>query len=1800
MKFSLSMTKRGKKAQPVQLQDPAGDDGGEVDVTDKVPPPSEAPKPPRAPKLKKSSTSSGGGGGGGAVKDENGSSVGGPATEPTTDADGVGTPAKRRSSKKQKEKIGKSKSTSSLGSRDHGGKKKKSDISKSTSSLGSREGKGKKSKRKSNLSSNSSKGGDSDANPPLPPKSNGKNGTKKKKKQSAPPAAELEEEKKEMLVSEDENGGGDQQQEEPPYLEEGGNFGPDSYDGDSLGDDDERIKEEDILGEEVELDDDDDLSVDPDEEDDDLGDLQQSTHTARRTPSTHGTRQSLADESDDFATDLKNSQLIIDSPPYSDMRDSQLIFDGPPIGEIVATSTDGEDVSEIGEGVADGVIEAEVIDGIEIIYNPLDSDVCFDDRGHPGTTDLIKVLRDLLAELDGIDYSPPIYKAIKKRLKGRRFLIRTRRDERTSWKEASKPEVIQLLGDCFNEERRRKRDGVTDDESEIDSIMQDSAQELSEPSLSAGEMLDDDVILSPNDPPSRKATPRHSNIVPATRPTRVESFRNGSDGAISNGQNGSFEVKNRSAAPGDPHPSLQQAIAACEVAQDYARPYDNVDVMHKGIAAEEKLLMLLGLADARNTENLKEELTKLEDLTKRMKYASMAPVLEMVEKIELHLTDFFQICAANSKSSHLHDGRDGSENIQDRHGDSEEDTEQDLSGGIRHKRSINVQSDSERDRKETPDQNIEDENEDEGDDNASDEAMWNNGGHDDDHDLSPSRSDRDLDPDPRFSRSEASFSYNDGRALDDGFHDGNPHQADDPPESFEIAGECYSTEIKNGSYVEGESEENLSYGESTDGMDYDAEMEERLLGGENDVEDYEDDQEFDEDDDEAGERKEYYDEADEGNIEDGDDEEYEELQEDELNATAASVTDGHVLEIGDPKDNDELSSVGESVPGIYGSESEEEDGEMEEFEVLDEDDEDDDNDESRTSDSEDDLTNVTPEPTKPKSIFEKPNPKIEQFFDRLQHFFEVRRKTSERAEIMDPSKKFRNLKVKNHSGGILKKNGKYKKEYQQHDLNDKLVRNLDDLYDAAAPAQAELKFFLQQMVRDVRGLEEESLLLPPLKPRDRAFEKAKSEYGHRSPGPPESWLYDIVRAGVICRSYKQMADVNKWLSKNCHVVQTKNRFFEPAFNGYRDLLFHVSIPFRDDLAHICEIQVHHRDMYGLNEQFGLPKHYEFFRSCFAGHWRSQDDILDDLSMMSKFGNIGGPLMKKLLKSKDPEQLRLFAGLCRDKLDEFDRSLELYRRVLNLQEDSHGSEHEQMAATYLSIGLVLGAMGDTDASLLNLQKALAIQESFLGSNHVEVADSYAEIGRMLNKKGDFSGALQQYRRALAIRETKLGKEHFLVVKSLQDIGMALQEKGDFRQAEAEYRRALKIQQDVLGDVHPDVAVTHAMIGTTLCQHGEFVKAMEEHRLALSIRETGLGKNHPTTAESHTDIGILLCQKGEYEFSEWRHRKALRIREAMRGKDDEECAISHGHLGEVLSRRGDNEGAIAELKRAQEIREANVGMDSPITAGSYIDLGNIFCRMGRYKEALKEYRRAKVIRESILGPTHPDTAQAYMCVGIALNLDGDHEGALAEHRMALSVFEAYLGKSHPRTATGYQSFADALLANGDRDAALIEHRKALAVRANVLAKDHPDTAISCSRIGDLLSGKGDLVGALVAYRQALAITVGLCGEDHQESASAHINVGRVLAAQGDLEEAMQEMRQSLTVRETSLGKDHVETGRAYILMGSLYSMQGKFDEAHEMHSKGVSSLTKQLGKKHAETKRARKKLMSAENEEKEKEL
>jgi tetratricopeptide (TPR) repeat protein len=568
--------------------------------------------------------------------------------------------------------------------------------------------------------------------------------------------------------------------------------------------------------------------------------------------------------------------------------------------------------------------------------------------------------------------------------------------------------------------------------------------------------------------------------------------------------------------------------------------------------------------------------------------------------------------------------------------------------------------------------------------------------------------------------------------------------------------------------------------------------------------------------------------------------------------------------------------------------------------------------------------------------------KQEKFFERLNHFMDVQRKLQERMKRIDPDHRLAKIEVEDNSeGGLQQEDGFFKVKYQQKDAEGEPASNLGEVYEAAYQIKQSLRDLLDLVVDKVKGLDYVDAQIVDLKPRDRANDKAREEYLFRSPGPAETWIYDILRSSIMCKTMKQVESVNKFLMKKAHIVQVRNRFQRPAYSGYRDILYHVLLdwPYKKGVQFIAEIQVHHKDVLNLEKMFGLPNHYNYFRPVFAGPMRSTIETLRDLDMIHKAGKVDDALMGKILESEDPDQLFTFAKLFYLKLEDYDRALEIYSRVLTLQESTIGEIHAQTAATYQDIGLAQSEKGLFDNGLRNLQKCLEIQEEVFGAYSPEVAITRSFLGATIVKRGDdgdelmeHRGALQQYRKALVIRERCLGEDHLDVAGSYQNIGASLCKLGDFQGALAAYRESLSILESLLGENHADVAIGHSLLGNVLYQQGDFQGAMEEYSIALAIREEVHGKTHATTAESHTEIGKLLAEVQDYEEAESRHRKALRIRDTVVGRGSPEAAESHYYLGRVLNQMGNFEEALKEHKVAHAIRFKVFSKKNPDTKAS----------------------------------------------------------------------------------------------------------------------------------------------------------------------------------------------------------------------------------------------------------------------------
>jgi tetratricopeptide (TPR) repeat protein len=532
------------------------------------------------------------------------------------------------------------------------------------------------------------------------------------------------------------------------------------------------------------------------------------------------------------------------------------------------------------------------------------------------------------------------------------------------------------------------------------------------------------------------------------------------------------------------------------------------------------------------------------------------------------------------------------------------------------------------------------------------------------------------------------------------------------------------------------------------------------------------------------------------------------------------------------------------------------------------------------------------------------------FLQTLSAYFDCRKQLKAEADRIDAKGKLRTLRVSANVRQYVHKrhkssantSGSLSISRQQHDIQGQPVKNVQDLLDAAAFATPHFKRFLNKLVDGVEDVRRSQVLIAPAKQAARINEKAVNDYSEREPGPAESWVYDVTRASLICTSARQMRRVAKWLHQNSQIVVAKNRFKNPTISGYRDILFVVKIyvPAKDKLHsyfdHMCELQIHHKRIWGLNHKLESHKHYEFFRAYFRGNdEESVGKRLEDLEAINAKGRLDESVLEQVLESYDGWRMRRLARLFYEHLPEYELALMLLYQARDLAIIEDGDDHIHVAAIQNNIGYVLGQRKeDYDVALEHYLLALRIIERHGGIVHPETASAYSNIGNTLNQRGrgEYLSAFLHHERALIIRRHVLGKKHADTASSYASIGNVLHSVNNLKGSMKNHRLALKIRLSVLGRRHPCTASSFHSIGTLLHSQKKTQDALDHHQQALEIRIEVLGQRHPETASSYYNIGelfLLLQTDNEHESLANQnkaldfHKLALEIRQAVLGND-----------------------------------------------------------------------------------------------------------------------------------------------------------------------------------------------------------------------------------------------------------------------------------------------------------------------------
>ena len=279
----------------------------------------------------------------------------------------------------------------------------------------------------------------------------------------------------------------------------------------------------------------------------------------------------------------------------------------------------------------------------------------------------------------------------------------------------------------------------------------------------------------------------------------------------------------------------------------------------------------------------------------------------------------------------------------------------------------------------------------------------------------------------------------------------------------------------------------------------------------------------------------------------------------------------------------------------------------------------------------------------------------------------------------------------------------------------------------------------------------------------------------------------------------------------------------------------------------------------------------------------------------------------------------------------------------------------------------------------LRRSLVINEKMLGSEHPDVATDLNNLAWLLSSKGIYAEAEPLYLRALEIRGTVLGPGHPDTAISLINLAWLMARKGDYAEAEPLLRRALEINEKVLDPAHPDTAISLNNLAWLLKLKGDYSAAEPLERRALEIREAVLGPEHPEVATSLNNLAEILSSKGDYEAAEPLYRRALEIRKAVLGPEHQDTIEEQQSVARCLREQGKLEETLALFESVVDTLTRVNGESGEKTLRAQKGLAATYKRAGdisRAKEILsdalekavanlgEENELTKILREDLL--------------------------------------------------------------------------------------------------------------------------------------------------------------------------------------------------------------------------------------------
>ena len=319
------------------------------------------------------------------------------------------------------------------------------------------------------------------------------------------------------------------------------------------------------------------------------------------------------------------------------------------------------------------------------------------------------------------------------------------------------------------------------------------------------------------------------------------------------------------------------------------------------------------------------------------------------------------------------------------------------------------------------------------------------------------------------------------------------------------------------------------------------------------------------------------------------------------------------------------------------------------------------------------------------------------------------------------------------------------------------------------------------------------------------------------------------------------------------------------------------------------------------------------------------------------------------------------------------ALASYQRVLQIERETLGASHPNVASTESKIGSALYRLGRYRESLAAQRRSLAIYEEVYGAEHPTLMGTLNDLGAAYERVGELDRAIEVHRRSLALRGKTFGEDSPRVAAALNNLGLALESKGEIAEAAKHLERAAAIY-DGSGQ-EGQLAAALMNLGAVLSTLGKHEAAEERIRRALALCEKVFGKDHPHTASALTNLADLLCATEKCASALPLYQRSLEIREARLGKKHVELAFSLEGLALAHRDLGAPGKAVPLLERCLSLLTDAAGRELDV-AGLRFALAASLWDVKRDRERARTLARAALEQFAASGDEREGEVRAWL--------------------------------------------------------------------------------------------------------------------------------------------------------------------------------------------------------------------------------